>query len=150
MLYDAETAWETAVSHAYVLNETLRILVVDDDPIQREFAKVYLSTPTVDVETACNGAEGLARLEDENFDIALVDIDMPVMNGFELVEAVRDRPSLHELPIIVITGREDIESIDRAFALGATSFVCKAVNWRLLSYQIKFVLRAGRAVMQPA
>ena len=138
------------MSHAYVLNDTLRILVVDDDPIQREFAKVYLSTPTVTVETASDGAEGLARLETEDFDIALVDIDMPVMNGFELLEAIRARFALRELPVIVITGREDIDSIDRAFALGATSFVCKAVNWRLLSYQIKFVLRAGRSVMQHA
>lgn len=132
------------MSHFYVLQEDLRLLVVDDDPIQREFAKVYLAAPTVEVELAENGAAGLALLRSASFDIALIDIDMPVMNGFELLAAIRADTALAHLPVIMITGREDVESIDRAYELGASSFVTKAVNWRLLSYQIRFVLRATR------
>lgn len=119
------------------------MLVADDDPIMREFAGVYLATPRAEVVTAENGAVALTRLGEGRFDILLLDIDMPVMTGFQVLEAVRADPLLRDLPIIVITGREDIESIDKAYALGATSFVVKPVNWRLLAYQVKYVLRSA-------
>ncbi len=64
------------------------------------------------------------------------------MRRFEVLERLRSTPSFETIPVIVITGREDIASIDRAFLLGATSFVIKPVNWRLLAYQIKYVLRS--------
>ena len=60
-------------------------------------------------------------------------------------EAMR---SLCRLPIVVVTGREDIRSIDRAYSLGATSFVAKPVNWRLLSHQLKYVLRMDKVARQ--
>jgi DNA-binding response OmpR family regulator len=129
-------------SYSYVLDEDARILVVDDDPILREFACVYLATPSASVQTAANGALGLERLLNEEFDIAVVDIDMPVMNGFQLIEEVRAAPKIRELPIIVCTSLDDIASIDRAYRAGATAFVTKPINWRLLSYQIRYVLRS--------
>ena len=127
----------------YVLEDELRVLVADDDPIMREFASVYLATPSAQVVTADNGAVAVARLGQERFDILLLDLDMPVMSGFEALEIIRGDPALCDLPVIVITGREDIASIDRAYALGATSFVVKPVNWRLLAYQVKYVLRSA-------
>jgi DNA-binding response OmpR family regulator len=51
--------------------------------------------------------------------------------------------------VIVVTGREDASAIDRAFDAGATSFLVKPINWRLLSYQIRYVMRAGRAETKP-
>lgn len=127
----------------HILNENTRILAIDDDPIQLEFASVYLATPTASVDIVENGAAGLKMLEDTPYDILLCDIDMPVMNGFDVVKAVRAHPKLKNLPIIVITGREDIVSIDTAYNVGATSFVTKPVNWRLLSYHVRYVLRAN-------
>ncbi|MGE3244970.1 MAG: PleD family two-component system response regulator [Beijerinckiaceae bacterium] len=125
----------------HVLNTNLRILVVDDDPIQREFASVYISTPTAEVVTAPSGKEGFQALKREAFDIVLVDFDMPGMNGLEFIESLRSDSRLASLPVIMVTGHEDIATIDAAFRAGATSFVTKPVNWRLLSYQIKYVLR---------
>ncbi len=130
----------------YVLQGDLRILVTDDDPIMREFASVYLSTPTVNVETADCGEAGLARLRSQHFDLALVDLDMPGISGFEMLEHIRANPRLRDLPVVIVTSNEDMASIDRAYALGATSFVTKPVNWRLLAYQLRFVLRAQRAL----
>ena len=127
--------------YTYVLNCNLRILVVDDDPIQREFASVYLATPSVEVVTARGGSEALAKLEKESFDIALIDFDMPGMNGVELITLLRAIPRFAALPVIMVTGFEDIMTIDSAFHAGATTFVTKPVNWRLLSYQIRFVLK---------
>lgn len=126
----------------YVLDGGLRILAVDDDAIQREFSVVYLAAPGVEVITASSGKDAISFLENEHFDIALVDYEMPGMTGIDLVQYIRGHDRLSNLPIIMITGREDIASIDAAFKAGATSFMCKPVNWRLLTYQIRFVLRA--------
>src|SRR3954452_8526410 len=128
----------------YVFDEQTRILVVDDDPILLEFASVYLTTPMSTVALAPDASTALELLARERFDIALIDIDMPDMNGFELVECIRGQDKLRNLPIVMVTGREDIVSIDRAYAVGATSFSTKPVNWRQLSHQLRYVIRASK------
>ena len=135
-------AGQTKTKWSYVLDEPTRILVVDDDPLLREFAIVNLSTPVAQVETVADGSKALDLMLVSKFDIAVIDIEMPGLSGFELVERARTHESLRELPIVMLTGREDIASIDRAYAAGATAFVTKPVNWRLLSYQLRYVLRA--------
>src|SRR5262245_11377314 len=129
----------------YVFDEPTRILVVDDDPILREFASVYLTTPMSEVVLASDGATALDILSREIFDIAMIDIEMPGMTGFELVERIRAQDKLRDLPIVIVTGREDIVSIDRAYGTGATSFATKPVNWRQLSHQLRYVVRASRS-----
>ncbi|MGN6209683.1 response regulator [Asticcacaulis sp.] len=129
----------------FVEFESARVLVADDDPILREFAMVHLATPAVEVEVAEDGLMALERLNQGGIDIALVDLDMPRLDGFELIERIRWDEQLKHLPIVVVTGREDMVAVDRAFALGATSFVVKPLNWRLLSHQLAYVLRNARA-----
>ena len=102
------------------------ILFVDDDPILREFAAVHLATDTATIEVACDG------------------IEMPGLDGFGLIKKLRDNLCTQHTPVIVQTSREDVASIDWAFRAGADGFVTKPLNWRLLSYQIAFALRAGR------
>jgi CheY-like chemotaxis protein len=132
-------------SFFYVLDEQARLLFVDDDPILREFAQVNLASPNASVTVAEDGAEAMRLLEVESFDVLLVDLEMPVMDGFTVLERLRADPATRGLPVIVQTGREDVEAIDRAYRLGATSFVTKPLNWRLLSYQIRYVHRAHQA-----
>lgn len=135
----------------YVLVDDMVLLAVDDDPIQREFCSVYLTTPTVSVETADCAEAGLALLaEGKRYDAALVDVDMPGINGIEMVRRMRANPALDGMPIMVITGREDMISIDDAFEAGATSFMCKPVNWRLLAHHIRFMVRAHKALVGAA
>ena len=129
----------------YVLDETARILFVDDDPILREFAQVNLASPKAAVDVAADGAEALRRMTDCPYDIVLLDLEMPVLNGFDTLARIRAEPRTRNIAVIVQTGREDVEAIDKAFRLGATSFVTKPLNWRLLTYQILYVLRASRA-----
>jgi len=128
----------------FVLDEALRILVVDDDPILREFASVYLATPSATIETACNGVEARARLREGGYDLLLLDIEMPELDGLSLLEEIRSDATLRDLPVIMLTGHDDIASIDRAYQLGADSFATKPVNWRQLSYQIRYVIRTRR------
>lgn len=135
-------ATDNTRNFTFVLTDELRFLVIDDDPIQREFAIVYLSAPSVTIDTAADGAEGLGLLATTKYDLVITDIEMPVMDGMELIRRMRADPSLAKMPIVVVTSLEDIASIDLAYDAGATSFVTKPVNWRLLNYQLRFVLRA--------
>ncbi len=128
-----------------VLQDNLRILLVDDDPILREFALVHLATETAEVKVVGDGDEALALLARWPADIVLLDLEMPRMDGFEVLKRLSESDALRDLPVIVVTGREDIGAIDRAYAAGATSFVAKPLNWRLLSYQIRYVRRAREA-----
>ncbi len=129
---------------AYVSYGSARLLVADDDPILREFASVHLASPEVEVEVAEDGAMAWEMLQQGSFDLALVDLEMPRMDGFELIEHIRGHATLKHLPIVVVTGREDMAAVDRAYALGATSFVVKPLNWRVLSHQLAYVLRNAR------
>ncbi len=128
----------------YVLQDDARLLFVDDDPILREFAQVNLESPSTHVDVAAGGEDALQRLAVQRYDLVLLDLEMPGMDGFAVLERMRDDPALRDTPVVVQTGREDVEAIDRCFHLGAASFVMKPLNWRLLTYQIRYVLRAER------
>lgn len=128
----------------FIKLDARRILVADDDPILREFAVAHLATPDTMVETAADGVAALSLMQASAPDIALIDLDMPRMDGFELITRLRADPRLAHLPVIVVTGREDTAAIDRAFEAGATSFTVKPLNWRLLTHQLAYVLRAAR------
>jgi DNA-binding response OmpR family regulator len=127
----------------FVLDEPLRILIVDDDPILREFASVHLSTPFTTIDTACDGVEARAMLAQGPYDVVLLDIEMPQLDGFSLLAEIRSNGSMRGMRVIMLTGRDDIVSIDRAYQLGADSFATKPVNWRQLSYQIRYVVRTS-------
>lgn len=129
----------------YVLQDDLDVLFIDDDPIFREFAVVHLSGENNRVEAAEDGQDGLDRLKTFMPDLILVDLEMPRMDGFEFLKHLREMPEHQRTPVIVVTGREDVKAIDRAFKAGATSFAVKPINWRLLAYQIRFVARSARA-----
>ncbi len=129
----------------FVRTDFARVLVVDDDPILREFAVTHLTSPSIEVSIAEDGVVALEALRTGDFDVALVDLDMPNMNGFELMEAMGRDPRLMGVPVVVITGRDDMEAIDLAFAAGATSFVVKPINWRLITHQLAYVLRNSRS-----
>lgn len=129
----------------YVLDQEARVLFVDDDPILREFAKVNLSSDCTILDTAEDGAQALELLERCRYDLVVSDLEMPRLDGFGLLQTLRGSAVTRHLPVVVATGREDVVAIDRAFALGATSFVVKPLHWRLLAYQLRFVLRSARA-----
>ena len=131
------------VPWTFVLDEPVRVLVVDDDPILREFASVHLATPCATIDTACDVAAARLQLRDNDYDIVLLDIEMPQVDGFVLLEEIRSNERLKHLPVIMLTGHDDIVSIDRAYQIGANSFATKPVNWRQLSYQIRYVVRTS-------
>jgi signal transduction histidine kinase len=129
----------------YIFDRPARTLVVDDDPILREMAAVNLTMPGSSVVTAGDGEEAWAALSREGpFDLVLSDLEMPGLNGFGFLERVRGAGSPYaHLPVVVITSRDDMFAIDRAFELGATSFAVKPLNWRLLCHQLRYLVRSA-------
>lgn len=119
-----------------------KIILADDDAIMRELASSKLLDAGYHVVVACNGAEALTLLKNEGADLVISDLDMPVMNGFELTEAIRSDKALGETPVMVITASDRGDAVDQAFAAGANSFLAKPMNWSLFHHAVKFVLRA--------
>jgi signal transduction histidine kinase len=133
-----------AEADASLLNAA-RILLVDDDAIMRELAAARLKGAGYDVAVAANGGEALEDLIKTPADLIISDLDMPVMNGFELTRQVRANEQLADTPVIVITASDHSDAVDEAFAAGATSFLAKPINWTLFGQSVLFVLRASRA-----
>jgi signal transduction histidine kinase len=121
-----------------------RFLIADDDPILREIMRERLADAETGITCVENGREAWERLSREVYDLAVVDLGMPELDGFGLIAHLRQTPRTVDLPIIVATSRDDGEAIEKAYAAGATSFVTKPVNWPLFHHQVRFVLRSGR------
>ncbi|HUR43537.1 MAG TPA: hybrid sensor histidine kinase/response regulator [Aestuariivirga sp.] len=120
-----------------------RALVVDDDPILREVMGEHLIAVNFEVVHAENGESGRDLTSREHFDLAVIDLSMPKLNGFELLRHIRQHPRSVDLPVIVATGYNDRASVEKAYKLGASSFVTKPVNWPQFAHHALFVMRNG-------
>jgi len=107
------------------LTRSGRILVVDDDPLSRRLLEKRLLQEGHDVLTAAGGTEGLTTLASTPCDIVLLDILMPDLDGFEVLEQIKADVSLRHIPVIMISGLEDLESVVRCIEMGAEDFLPK-------------------------
>jgi PAS domain S-box-containing protein len=124
------------------------VLVVDDDMRSRIILREALEQAGFDVEEAENGEAAVQIIERQMPDLILLDVVMPIMDGFETCLAVRHMAGGENLPIVLMTGLDDTDSINRAFEIGATSFVTKPINYLLLTYRLKYLLRAEATARQ--
>jgi len=106
-----------------------RILIVEDSPTMRQLLMFALKRlPNVEIVEARDGMDGLRKLTGDHFDLALVDINMPVMDGLKLIRLIRDEEALAHMPIAVITTEGAEEDRARALALGADAYLTKPVQ----------------------
>ena len=119
------------------------VLVVDDDPMIRLLAQQALSSKPFKVVPAENGQDALEIFEAKTPDLVLCDVMMPTIDGFELCSSIRTTKQGEHVPIVMMTGLNDSESIQKAFAVGATDYCEKPVNWELLPYKLNYILRAS-------
>jgi len=122
------------------------VLVVDDDPAVRVLMREFLEQDGFAVEEAADGPPALSAFERLRPDIVLLDVVMPSMDGFAVCTALRKLFGGEHTPIVMVTGLDDIESINRAYEVGATDFITKPINWVILGYRIRYILRASRAI----
>jgi diguanylate cyclase (GGDEF)-like protein/PAS domain S-box-containing protein len=122
-----------------------RLLIVDDDALMRSMASRTLSHAGFSVSEADGGAPALALFGQARFDLVLLDVMMPDMDGYQVCRHVRALPHGERIPIIMLTGLNDTQSIELAYQAGATDFITKPINWTLLTHRIRYALRASLA-----
>ncbi len=125
-----------------------RVLVIDDDAVLRLMVRECLEQAGFQVVEAGTAEDGLAHFEREGCELVLVDLLLPGMNGHRACERLRRHPDGRNLPIIVMTGRDDRESICCAYDSGATDFVTKPIVWDLLPYKVRYALRSHRTLSE--
>lgn len=126
-----------------------RILVVEDDPVSRKIALAYLRDAGMDVDTAENGADAVRKVSEADFDLVLMDMNMPVMDGLEASRRIRALARRAGLPIVALTANAFSDDADRCRAAGMNDFVSKPVTPQALHGALLRWLKA-RAAQPPA
>jgi len=122
-----------------------RILVVDDDEHIQKSLSQYLEMEDFEVEVASSGQEALDRAALQAFDLVLLDIMMPEMDGFEVVESLRAQEATSRVPIILLTARGQDTDVLKGYHLGVSSYLTKPFNLDELVETIREVLEADAA-----
>ena len=123
-----------------------RILVVDDDAGARHLTRATLAKAGFQVIEAGDGRAALEAMAGELPDLVLMDVSMPLMDGFDACTALRRLPGGGGVPVAMMTGLDDTHSIERAFEVGATDFITKPINWAVLQHRVRYMLRASTAI----
>jgi two-component system chemotaxis response regulator CheY len=123
-----------------------RILIVEDSPTMRQLL-VFAMRRRKDVEVveAQDGMDGLRKLSEGDFSLALVDISMPVMDGLKLIQMIRADATMQQLPIAVVTTEGAKEDRERALALGANAYLTKPVQAQRVLETVEKLLAEGSA-----
>jgi two-component system chemotaxis response regulator CheY len=117
-----------------------QILIVDDSATVRKFVAVSLGMQGFEVVAACDGMDALEKLPKGKFELVITDLNMPNMDGFGLIKALRENPEYHEIPIIILTSLSDQATKDSAMKLGASSYLVKPFSLEKVQYAVaKFV-----------
>jgi CheY-like chemotaxis protein len=125
-----------------------RILIVDDDATMRLLMTETLVDDDYIIDDVDNGPAALDIVKTSALDMVLLDVKMPGMSGFEVCSKIRELTGDTSISIVIVTGLDDPESIEKAFQLGATAFVTKPINWDTFPYRIQYLLKARSAIVE--
>jgi len=117
-----------------------KILVIDDEPDLVSTIQCRLEWCKFEVVAAGNGEEGLEKAASEKPDLILLDIDMPGMNGHEVLDCLRNRPDLRDIPVIMCTALCEAEDIAKASSYGVRDYIAKPFDFSELVEKISNVL----------
>lgn len=124
---DATPATSTTTSFKMNRNRPL-ILIVDDDPVNLQVLEAILAPDEYELTMVTSGKEALAVLDTKEWDLVISDIMMPQMSGYELTRMIRERYTLTELPVLLLTARSQPKDIQSGFIAGANDYVTKPVE----------------------
>lgn len=121
------------------------VLIVDDDKTTRFILRGILEQDGFEIIEAENGADALSIVEKTPPDVVLMDVTMPVMDGFETCIRLRGMSAGEQIPVLMITGRSDVPSVNRAFEVGATDYITKPIHHTVLRRRLRRIVSARRA-----
>jgi diguanylate cyclase (GGDEF)-like protein len=121
-------------------------LVCDDDPTYLLLMEETLSSDNFNVLTAANGADALKLYLKHEPHIVLLDVHMPMLSGFEVCAEIRKHPRGKDIPILMVTGADDILSIESAYKHGATDFLPKPIRWPMVAHRVRYMLKGSETL----
>jgi len=119
------------------MTQKMKILIVDDEPLNVDYLEQRLEDLNYQIITAADGQEALDKIKSEQPDLVLLDLMMPVLDGFAVLSEVKADPSLRDTPVIIISADHDSKSIVRGIKQGADDYLTKPVNAELLVKKVK-------------
>ncbi|MBK8478710.1 MAG: response regulator [Opitutaceae bacterium] len=125
-----------AAAEAPPATRSSTVLVVDDSLIIRRIAAGYLTQAGITVDTAVDGSEALEKLRANAYALVVSDLEMPRVNGFELIAEMRRQPELAAIPVIILTSRDAAKHRDRALELGAADYLIKPISRERLMHAV--------------
>lgn len=120
-------------------------LIADDDELSRLLLQETTAQAGFDTFAVADGAAALEAAMANSFDIALLDVEMPGLDGYAVCRALRCVPARRHLPVVMITGHDSAQSIERSYEAGATDFISKPLNWSLIPHRLRYILRNAEA-----
>lgn len=126
------------------MSDRASVLVVDDDPVNRSMLSRSLEADGHEVTTVEGGAEALELMGSQDFDVVLLDVVMPGMDGYQVLERLKGDPRLRHLPVVMVTAVDDVASAVRCIELGADDYLSKPVDPVLLGARVRAGLTKKR------
>jgi len=127
------------------VSKTPKVLVCDDDFTVRFLTRQCLEAEGIIVVEAASGDEAIAIFNRERPDLVFLDVEMPGVSGLDVCREIRTLPHGESIPIMIVTGSDDRQTIDDGFDAGATQYKTKPLNWTLLGRDVQYMLRASAA-----
>ena len=121
-----------------------KILIVDDEPFNVDYLEQEIGDLGYDTVSAFDGQQALMQVEDESPDVILLDIMMPVMDGFQVLERIKADDARRDIPVIIISAMSDLDSVVKGIKLGAEEYMPKPFDEVLLKARIEAVLEKKR------
>ncbi len=119
----------------------MKILIVDDCQTTRKLLGHYLKTRGYSVMFAENGLDALEKLGSDSVNLVMTDLNMPYMDGMELIKTLRADPAWIDLPILMVTTENDEEERQKAFSNGANGYLVKPVTGDAIAQNIKSIIK---------
>ena len=120
-----------------------RVLIIDDEEIIRKFLKINLIKWGYEVKEAADGIEALEQLDHDNYDLLICDILMPNKDGWEVLKGVRSNPNIKDIPVIILTAKNEDKDMFTGYEMGANYYMTKPFTKDQLLYGVKLMLGDG-------
>lgn len=112
------------------------ILVADDSPTIRKFVSFSLAAKGYKIISATDGMEALEKLPNNNIDLIITDLNMPNVDGFELIRSVRENKDYEDIPIIILSSLGSEKDVERGLSLGANTYLVKPFDPKKINYEV--------------
>jgi Response regulator containing CheY-like receiver, AAA-type ATPase, and DNA-binding domains len=119
------------------MSQKPKVLIVDDEAFNVDYLEQALEDSNYQIITASNGQEALDKIQSDQPDLVLLDLAMPVLDGFAVLAQVKADQVLREIPVIIISGEHDSKSVVKGIKQGAEDYLTKPVNADLLVKKVK-------------